>query len=254
MAGRDAFLRRYTGDERIFASHVLDVAADAYDRRQSQTYFCDMRQRVIAQEAAGFAGVQVHFFGGYPDFERCVAVYCAGGAEPEPPDIAAVEIRSREPLTHRDILGAVLSLGLKRERIGDIIRVEDGHIVFVLPPADRLLLDELSRVGRQAVRSSPAGRPDEIDAIREYKTIAGSVASLRLDCVIALCCGVGRSAAVEIIRSGKVFVDAVNVTSPSCMLKDGCRISVRGSGKYLFTFNGRMTGKGRYQVIVNKFI
>ena len=165
-----------------------------------------------------------------------------------------MRIQSHDSLSHRDILGSVLALGLKRERVGDIIKTGAGQVLFVLPPADALILDELTRVGRQSVQCFSVDAPDKLDIIREYKTIAGTVASLRLDSVVGLCCGVGRAVAADLVKSGKVFVDAVNITNPAFGLKDECRISVRGSGKYLFTFDGRMTGKGRYHVIINKFI
>ena len=254
MGDRKAFLRQFSDDERIFASHVFDLVDDVWKGGSPYTGFCDVRQQAVVAAVAGREGVQVRFFGGYPDSERSVASLYREPDEPAFPPIRAIRVQSHDPVTHRDILGSVLALGLKRERIGDIIKTGDGQALFVLPPADRLILDELSRVGRQSVRCLPVDAPDKLDIIREYKTIAGTVASPRLDSVVSLCCGVGRAAAADRVKSGKVFVDAVNITNPAFGLKEECRISVRGSGKYLFTFDGRMSGKGRYHVIINKFI
>ena len=254
MGDRKAFLRQFSEQERIFASHILDLVGEVWDGGQPYTGFCDIRQQAVVSAVAGREGVQVRFFSGYPDGERCDAALYREPDEPAVPPVRAVRIQSHDSLSHRDILGSVLALGLKRERVGDIIKTGAGQVLFVLPPADALILDELTRVGRQSVQCFSVDAPDKLDIIREYKTIAGTVASLRLDSVVGLCCGVGRAVAADLVKSGKVFVDAVNITNPAFGLKDECRISVRGSGKYLFTFDGRMTGKGRYHVIINKFI
>lgn len=96
----------------------------------------------------------------------------------------AQTLRADRALTHRDYLGALMSLGIRRECIGDILLSEDGAYLFVLDTVAPLVCDELSSVGRCSV-CVRAGRAEELPSGKSARHQTATVASLRLDAVLA---------------------------------------------------------------------
>jgi RNA-binding protein YlmH len=157
-------------------------------------------------------------------------------------------------LSHRDILGSVMGLGIKRDQIGDIILTADGYVLFTKAPADRLILNELKRVGREAVRVQAIDLDDVGEPICNYQTITGTVKSLRLDSVVSLCVGCSREKGKQLIENERVSVNAAMKASPSFSVPESCVISIRGCGKFHVSFNGTISAKGRYFITANKYL
>lgn len=256
MSAKDrALLDRYRDEERVFAAHLLDLIGDVREGKGCRyTGFCDIRSKVITDEVALHEGVSVSFYGGYEDSERVIAALFEAKEMPERYPISAIFLDTYEEITHRDVLGSVIALGVKREYIGDIVRIGGGQVIFVKPPADRLILDELVRIGRSAVKCNLLPEDKAIVPIRQYKEIKGTVASLRLDSIVALCCSVSRSEAQKLVSSGKAQVNSINISDVAYVADDHCTVSVRGFGKYIFSFGGKVTSKGRYSVNIKKII
>ena len=96
LSDRKAFLRQFSEQERIFASHILDLVGEVWDGGQPYTGFCDIRQQAVVSAVAGREGVQVRFFSGYPDGERSVAALYREPDEPAVPPVRAVRIQSHD--------------------------------------------------------------------------------------------------------------------------------------------------------------
>ncbi len=152
-------------------------------------------------------------------------------------------------LSHRDFLGAILGLGLERDAIGDIALQNDREAVLFCPRAlVPFLTEHLQKVATDSVRVLPY-RPDaHFTDGRHYKPIADTVASERLDCVIAALCNLSRDAAQTLIRSGLVEVDFEPVDRVDLSLTPPQTISVRGHGRFILrAFDGE-TRKGRLRL------
>ena len=111
-------------DEEIFASHIDDLIS-ACDRRNVPKFsgFLDLRQQKIAQYVASSVKADSFvFFGGFENAERKMfgvfPDYIIDKNSQFPID--CIEISHSRPLSHRDFLGSLMSLGIKREIIGDI--------------------------------------------------------------------------------------------------------------------------------------
>ncbi len=249
-------LKQFSGDEKLFAAHIFDLFRAVADGKGTRfTDFCDIRKRqIIRQIGRGFPGLRTAFFGGYDECERTLCAIYEQDIPVTDSPISAILITAYGDISHRDILGAVLALGLKRENIGDIVRTQQGHVLFAKPPADKFIINELDRAGREAVKCMRIDLAQMPQIIREYKQIRSTVSSLRLDSVVSVCIGVSREKGRQLVEQGRVSVDAVCRTSPSYMLDNHCVLSIRGFGKYIFSFDGAMTAKGRYGIIIKKII
>ena len=134
-------------------------------------------------------------------------------------------------MSHRDILGSLMGLGLRRETLGDIIVGEkDGTVVCLKKVAD-FIVENLTSVGRTSVVCSLFDGEDfTSEREPEQKTVFTS--SLRADAVIAAVYRLSRSEAAGLIAAQKVFVSGRMVTSPSKEIPINEPISVRGFGRF----------------------
>ena len=83
--------------------------------------------------------------------------------------------------------------------------------------------------------------------------ISGTVASLRLDSIIALAFHTSRSSMIPFIEGGKVFVNGKSVVSNGYVMKDGDIVSVRGKGKFQFGSTTCKTKKNRCHVVLYRY-
>ncbi len=245
--------------DRVMLVRVLDkVEAALRGRFPGPTDFLDPHQgRVVAGILAGIAGISFDFFGGYPAAERKRLVVRPVNTSPDVGDaeIWCLEIRGNfrlQQVSHRDFLGALLGLGIRREKVGDLIVLEDACQVILaaeVAPYVRAGLDEVHRV-RVEVRDIVQGdlRPPQ-EEVLELET---SVASLRLDAVAAHGFRLARAKMVQEIRAGKVKVNWRETTDPDQRLAVGDVISCRGYGRLAVVGVEGPTRKGRWIVILKR--
>lgn len=158
-------------------------------------------------------------------------------------------------LSHRDYLGAVLGLGIERDAIGDIA-VQDAHSAVLFCP--RTLADffigELTKVGADTVRCRECVIDESFTDGKQYRPISDTVASPRLDCVVAALCNLSREAAQNTVRSGLVEVDFEPEERVDTILTPPITISVRGYGRFVLrSFDGE-TRKGRLRLRAEQLV
>lgn len=158
-------------------------------------------------------------------------------------------------LSHRDFLGAILGLGLERDALGDVA-LQNAHAAVLFCPRALLpfLEENLVKVGADTVRVRPY-KPDEAFTDgRHYRAISDTVASERLDCVIAALCNLSRDAAQVLIRSGVVEVDYEPTDRVDLSLTPPAVISARGYGRFILrAFDGE-TRKGRLRLRADQLV
>ncbi len=194
--------------------------------------------------------VKLFLSGGHPECERKMAFFLPFFLSEEDLDveqaIKLVQIRSffGEP-GHRDYLGAILGLGIERNRIGDILVNNDTAVVFCMASVVPLLLRELNKVGHcsikiQQISLSDISFPERKTRIKEF-----TVKSMRLDAVTGNMFGISRSTAAELIRLGAVSLNYAVCEEPDAQIKANDVISVHGKGKGKISDIGGRSKKDR---------
>ncbi len=158
-----------------------------------------------------------------------------------------------DTLTHRDFLGALIHLGIKRETLGDILICENEAYVFCLDSIADFIIDNLDRVKHTVIKCQKTDTIPEtiIYNIAERKL---NVASLRLDAIIGEVYELSRSQSQQTLHDKKVFVNGRLCENNSYTVKSDDTITVRGMGKFIFGTIMNTTKKGRFNVIVKVFI
>lgn len=198
------------------------------------------------------------FFGGYPEAERKLFVALPEYAEETDAEelIAVLEITGREidALTHRDFLGSLLGLGIRREKIGDILVYEDKTLVFVLEDIADYIILNLQKVGRCGIKIRRMSIEEIEIPKRRVELINATVASMRLDCIAAAALRLSRSKVLDIMAEGRVSLNWTECKNPSAVVKTGDTLSIRGTGRFRVSEEVRETKKGRLAVGIEKML
>lgn len=200
-------------------------------------------------------------FGGYEDAERKMLVYLPEyldesyvTGEDSPIVCLRAEFYEGDSPTHRDILGALMGAGIGRETIGDIC-IGDGACDFlVTSQIAPYILQNLTSAGRTKLRIRQISLTDMVQPKQEIKEIKDTLASVRLDSVIASGFRIGRSLAAQHIHAGKVAIDGLPCEKPDKVVPEGTKISLRGVGKIKLVSTNGLTKKNRIPVVIHRYM
>lgn len=197
-------------------------------------------------------GIEYFAFGGYENAERKVIVFGSSNVNFEE-FISVIRIESKKNLSHRNVLGSVLGLGIKREMIGDILISDNICDVIVMKDIAKFILQNLERVGKERVTVSEKSLLELLTIKDNSIVMTITVASPRIDAVISACFGFSRELSTECIRREKVLLNHFTDISPSKQVKVNDIISVRGYGRVkIVDFCGE-TKKARSKIVVRKY-
>lgn len=238
--------------ERVVQKRVADaVKAVCHTGMSKHTGFLNSREIELAQaELNRQRWEYCSFEGGYAEAERRVLSVFEPGAKEQVVPIETIYVRVQgkngaEGLTHRDYLGALLGCGVKRDCIGDILPDAQGALVYLLPQVLPYIEQQLNAVGRQevAVERQQLPRVQQAPPAREAKT--ASVASLRLDAVLAAMLNLSRTQAAGMIQRELVQINHLPVSTLHHSIDAGDVFSIRGVGKYKLSSVGGKSRKNR---------
>ncbi len=248
-------------EDKLLEAKLGDMA-DRCERYGCPVYssFLDEHECVVAEKWCGGLSSDFGWIlnGGFADARRKMLavypIYCSLPDEDDfPMKCLTFTYRKEDKLTHRDFLGSFMGQRLKREVIGDIIVSEGETQTFVTEVAAKAILDSVTKIGRVGVKITD-DVDFRLDAEQKYKEISGTVASLRLDCIVSLAANLSREKAAALIRSDRVEINHFTAASVSQELKEGDILSVRGSGRYILYGIDGLTKKGRIHINLRKYI
>ena len=265
-------------NEKILSGHIKDLARRAYENNfTTHTNFLsasELAQIDMICKRDGLytgdreiQGSRFCLYGGVEDPDRMVMAFLPEYLdeesfllqEKEASDIlkciriAPVNARLADELTHRDFLGSIMNLQIERDRIGDIRTDHTKAYVMVTADVAELLCSELIRIKHTTVRCSQVP-VTECDIQPAFKEINGTVASERLDAILAFVYNFSRNESSRIIEEGAVAVDGHIAISGGYDLKVGARVSVRGHGKFIYDGIKNTTKKGRSLIAVRVYV
>jgi len=248
----------------ILISHALDLARRCReDYVTTNTPFLDMAERSALDSALRGCGAKYVFFGGYAEAERTVCVFLPdyldenGITSGDDCPIKVLRCKCRAgspPLTHRDYLGALMALGVKREKTGDIIVWGGGADILILSDIEKFLLSEYKSAGRVNFETETVPITDLRVPEQKIIEVRGTVASARLDNLISEAFSLSRDAAAEAIEGGLVFVDGAKAQKTDARVPEGAKLVLRGKGKVIFRSIAGETRRGRLSVIFEKYL
>lgn len=202
-------------------------------------------------------GCRFEIFGGYENSERVFfgvfPDWCEDRSSFWPIEAVTFSYRTQDKLSHRDFLGALMSLGITRETVGDIL-VEDGRAVaFITRDILSAVQNGVDKIGRVGVTVSK-GFSNPLPEASAMVELTDTVASLRLDSVVAALIKSSRTKAAALIEEGLVAVNSLCVEKTVKNVSVGDKITVRGYGKFVIDSADGRTKKDRIVLKAKKYI
>ncbi len=254
-------------DDKICLSQVLDKIEFSKSREKLEfTDFLDMYQISLVENFLRKINFKNYkFFGGYEDSERKVLIIYPDKYNDKMIEknygkmlkIVRIELPAEEQgkYSHRNYLGGIVKLGLKREKVGDILVSNIGADIIVVDDFKEILKNELPQLTR--FENSKISI-EEISNIKKkeikIEEVSIIVPSLRLDNIVSDLARTSRSKAAEIINQERVFVNGQNETKLSKQVKLGDIITIRGKGRFIIKEFTGTTRSGRTVIKIEKYI
>lgn len=234
------------------------------ERKQAERFF---RMRGAEKQAVfwgGYAGAERVCLFLVPDFYLDIGMMPPAGqnpaqtlSDPDADAVTAVKVSGSgfRTLSHRDYLGSLLGLGLERDALGDIA-VQNAYeaVVFCTRRIELFLRSQLQKVGADPVRCREYTPDGNFTDGRQYRPVSGTVASPRLDCVVAALTNLSREDAQNAVRAGLVEVEFEPEERVDRLLCAPVWISVRGYGRFLLCAFEGQTRKGRLRMRAEQLV
>lgn len=155
-------------------------------------------------------------------------------------------------LEHKHYLGTILSLGIKREVLGDLI-VKNG-VCYGIIKKNMLdfLIENILKINSSPVEISEI-EENEIPK-SEFEDLQITLTSLRLDSLISELTNLSRNAATSYIDIGNIQINYEVCREKNFKLKEGDIITIRKYGKYIIGEERGFTKKSKLKISIKKYI
>ncbi len=254
-------------EDKICLSQILDKIEFSRTREKIEyTDFLDMYQVALVENFLRKIKFQNYqLYGGYDEAERRILVVYPEKYNEKMLEknynkmvkIVRIQLPEEEKgkYSHRNYLGGIVKLGLKREKVGDIIVQEQGADIITIQDFADILKQQLPSLTRfensQITIEEIQNLQKREVKIEQVKII---VPSLRLDNFVSDLVRTSRSKAVQIIDQERVFVNGQNETKASKQLKLNDIITIRGKGRFVIKEFSGTTRSGRTVVLIEKYV
>lgn len=249
-------------EEKIVLAKALDKAIFSYKTNNCTfTDFLDLYKinflkNIIAQNI----NINFKVYGGYLEAERGIIAFYPEFMEINDSDypLAILEIAINttysNSITHKDYLGSILGLGLKRNKIGDIIVLDNKALCFVSDDISDYIIYNLSKVKNSKVTVTQKNSLENYNLKQHFDEITFTIQSIRVDTLISKSFNVSRAVSSKMISSKKLFVNWKMIDNCSYVPKENDIITLRGYGRIQLKNIGNLTKKGKIKLTILKYI
>ncbi|MFA4132284.1 MULTISPECIES: RNA-binding protein [unclassified Brevibacillus] len=247
----------FSKEERPFVERALEMLTQV-ERKQAMrlTDFVDPRQLLIFQSLSSqVRDVKVSPYGGYEGAERVRIIIHPEYLPVEPDDyrltLLAIKADQRfHVLEHRDVMGAILGVGMKREKFGDMLTDSAGSYAIVAEEVADFVCGQVTQIHRTSVQFEQVAWEAFTPPAPKFVEKTITVPSGRIDAIIGEVHNMSRAKALVPIRAGKVKINWKVIEDPSYQLQMGDMVSLAGYGRFKILEVAGPTRSGRIRMIV----
>lgn len=260
MIDRDKYLSHIDDNEKLISMKKVIDKIESVVRNHSIEYtdFLDPYERYLAKSILNsFMELNYLEYGGVEEAERKIIIIFPEYMYEE--DIAlgvsSYKIEGYlEKLSHPDYLGAILSLGIVRDKVGDIFVHEDESYIVLKEEIGRFVEYNLNKIRNNNVKLTSIPDSEILLADIEFKEKINYLSSLRLDVVISGAYNISRKDSANLVKAGRVRVNWESIDKPSHEIEEGDMISTRGYGRMiLYNVKGR-SKKDRFISVIRLLV
>lgn len=256
MINKDIFIQQIEYDDKNKLGKIYDkiILCNKINTVVYTNEFYPPNVWKVIQDMQGELGVMVHANGVFEYAERRIMAFSPDQVWDYPIDILCIESKSNfTNLSHRDYMGAIMSLGINREKFGDIVLADDKCYVAIDENLTEYIIDNIKAIGKSPCVVSKLDK--YFHSLPQYsfedKNII--VSSMRIDCIVSSLTNLSRNKVMEFFKSGKVLLNYITVKDKDKIVKNQSIITIRGYGKFKLVEEIGYTGSGRIKVLFKKF-
>lgn len=247
-------------EDKLLLARILDKF-EQMERRgiPTATVFLSPREQTMAQALLSSAGIRSGYLfdGGYEGAERRLIAFLpdwAENCEGELCFLRAAFHGTDSTLTHRDILGSLMGLGITREKVGDILISAHSADVVVAASVAEFLKRDWDSAGRVRLTVTEIDRQELEIPEAKITRVQDTVSSMRLDAVVSAAFSMSRGKAAELIAAGKVALDHMPCIKCDKPVGEESVVTARGFGKAVVRECSRVSKKGRIILVIDRYV
>jgi RNA-binding protein YlmH len=248
-------------EQELCRKRLQDLSRQA-DRKGIVVFsdFLNLNEQNIFHSIRGSLQTRAELSGGYENAERQMVAFIPDALYYEwTYPIVCIRIvpqypKFAKPMSHRDVLGSVMHLGIDRGKIGDILCREEACYLFCTDSIHSFLLDSLVQIRNNAVQLSVLDETQSLTVNAAFRDEVDMVASNRIDAIIARAYHLSRSEASSLLAAEKVFLNGRCITNCNQSCENGTIVSVRGKGRFVFETDHMLSKKGKLRVRFRMYI
>ncbi|MFC4387330.1 RNA-binding protein [Gracilibacillus marinus] len=253
--------QHFRKEEEPFIDQVISWRSQVTNRYEVKlTDFLHPREQHIFENVIGNdETLQLHFYGLWDNAERKRAVLAQYYEQIEDKDFEVVVLQAKFnekfiKMEHRDVLGAFLSAGIKRDKLGDLV-IQNGVIqILVCKDISTYLMANVTSIKRANLEFTEVSAQHKLTSQNDWSTFHTTCSSLRLDVLIKEMYNISRQLASDSIKKGHVKVNHQLIDQPAYLIEANDMISVRGKGRTrLDSFDGR-SKKDKLKITYSKLL
>lgn len=210
------------------------------------TFFLDPKEQKLLQGKLKKKDYKIYL--PYPDSEKVIFY------TDNIPDVLLYEIKSKQNISHQDILGSLFALNISKEMFGDIVISDGRYYVYIFPLLQNYFESNFRKVRNSAVEVSLVDKKCLQDFRRSYEEGQVIVSSERIDTVIAAIIHTSRTLIKEKIKDKEIMINHDILKEVSYVLKEGDVFSIRKFGKYKYGGIIKQTKKDNYILQYFKYL
>ncbi|WP_182199086.1 RNA-binding protein [Paraliobacillus salinarum] len=230
--------QHFRKDEQPFIDQVLTWKEQVeIQHRTKHSDFLDPREQQIFKSLIGNdEQFNIKFFGGAEQTERQQAILAPFYHTIDRSDFPITLLQASYPkkfvaIQHRDVLGAFLSQGLIRRKLGDIV-IDDHHIQIAVSEDIASFVEmNVNSIKKASIQWNKVPLDKAIESKEQWHARQATVSSLRLDVLMKEIYRVSRQTASEAIAKGLIKVNFKKVENPAFLVESGDIFSFRGKGR-----------------------
>lgn len=251
-------------EDKFLIAKILDKIKFSNNRNRIEcSEFLDLRQQRLVREALEIRKLDSYnLVGGYDDAERKILITFPYNINFDINNVinqflCVIEVNLPNELKmqyeHRNYLGALMKLGIKREKIGDILVRNDGADIIVKKDIAEYVMSNISLLTRFQKSKIKIKEIEKLTYIKKEKELMKiNVPSMRLDCIVGELAKCSRADALNLLNEERVFVNFKEEIRPSKLIVEGDYITIRGKGRFKVNKVLGNTKSGRINLEIEK--
>lgn len=249
-------------EEKILRNHIDDQVNIALKKGIGKTKFITLTEQIEVQSHINQhkynQQVDIIYDGGYSGAERVRIIFVNKGwgkyIRDEYLTALVISHRKEDTIGHRDILGALMNIGIERNTIGDIETKGKKPTLVCLPEVGAFIQGSLTKIGNVGVGVQTIDLEKLGERIEELEMIQLISSSMRIDCLVSEVFNLSRKVVSNLIKQGKISYNHKLVTKQDSLATEGDIITLRGKGKFKIESLDGKTKKDRIKLVIGKFV